>query len=65
MYFLRLKTSVSPNSCYRQRNRCLFFGKNYFIDLFRTFHSSEELSGAGTGLFFAKRLRNFTEEIWK
>lgn len=30
--------------------------KNYFIDLFRTFHSSEELSGAGTGLFFCKKI---------
>ncbi|UOG33159.1 ATP-binding protein [Leptospira noguchii] len=30
--------------------------ENYFIDLFKTFHSSEELSGSGTGLFFCKRI---------
>ncbi|KON76737.1 sensor histidine kinase [Leptospira kirschneri] len=33
-----------------------YLEKNYFIDLFRTFHSSEELSGSGTGLFFCKRI---------
>ncbi|EQA61242.1 sensor histidine kinase [Leptospira alexanderi] len=30
--------------------------KNYFIDLFKKYHLSEELSGPGTGLFFCKRI---------